>query len=384
MRWTGTDRRTLLKGLAATALLLRTGGGAHGAGPGPYYLSSIATAPDAYGAAVFDAAGSIVATIDLPARGHGGCFRPRGTEAIVFARRPGDFAVVFDRRSGTILHTLHCPDDRHFYGHGVFDADGRLLHTTENDYDAGRGVIGVWDASRDYARVGEFDSGGIGPHEIVLMPDGRTLAVANGGLLTHPDTGRHKLNVPEMRPSLVLIDSADGRLVQRVELPRELHKLSIRHLAVTPSRQAAVAMQYEGPEGDSPPLVFIWSGGGPRLLEAPPAVQSRMRNYTGSIAAGRDGRTFAVTAPRGGLTAFWSADGRFLGAADMTDVCGVAAAARTGAFVLSSGTGDRAVYGAGDVRAGRPLPASQLRWDNHIAALADDPAIPAAGADAIR
>ncbi|MCK0317313.1 DUF1513 domain-containing protein, partial [Salmonella sp. 15E65] len=79
---------------------------------------------------------------------------------------------------------------------------------------------------------GEFDSGGIGPHEVVLMPDGKTLCVANGGILTHPDYGKLELNLDTMRPSLAYIDAASGELLEKVELEPALHRLSIRHLAL--------------------------------------------------------------------------------------------------------------------------------------------------------
>ncbi len=42
------------------------------------------------------------------------------------------------------------------------------------------------------------------------MPGGRRLVVANGGLRTHPDTGRETLNPDDMSPNLALIDLATG------------------------------------------------------------------------------------------------------------------------------------------------------------------------------
>ena len=79
---------------------------------------------------------------------------------------------------------------RHFYGHGCLSADKSVLFTTENDYDAVKGVIGIRDA-KDFQSVGEYSSYGIGPHDIHLMPDGKTLVVANGGIQTHPDFSSH-------------------------------------------------------------------------------------------------------------------------------------------------------------------------------------------------
>ena len=80
--------------------------------------------------------------------------------------------------------------DRHFFGHGVFSADGKLLYTTENDYDGARGVIGVRDATDGYQQIGEFPAHGMEPHDIQLLADGRTMVIANGGIRTHPDSAR--------------------------------------------------------------------------------------------------------------------------------------------------------------------------------------------------
>ena len=73
-------------------------------------------------------------------------------------------------------------------------------------------MIGIRDAEDGYRQIGEFASQGIGPHELVLMPDGGTLAVANGGIRTHPDNDRAMLNLDTMQPSLAYLDLASGRL----------------------------------------------------------------------------------------------------------------------------------------------------------------------------
>ena len=39
------------------------------------------------------------------------------------------------------------------------------------------------------------------------------LTIANGGIKQHPDTGRARLNIDHMEPSLVIVDLSDGRLV---------------------------------------------------------------------------------------------------------------------------------------------------------------------------
>ena len=119
---------------------------------------------------------------------------------MVFARRPGSFALAFDihDRRAPVLFTT--PANRHFYGHGVFSRDGRLLYATEHDNETRDGLIGVYNATGGYKRIGEMPTYGIGPHEVILLSDGKTLAVANGGIETHIETGREKLNLSSMQP----------------------------------------------------------------------------------------------------------------------------------------------------------------------------------------
>ena len=73
----------------------------------------------------------------------------------------------------------------------------------------GAGLIGVWARADAYHRLDEFSSGGIGPHEILRLPSGN-LAVANGGIRTHPETGRKKLNLDTMRPNLTVLSPTGG------------------------------------------------------------------------------------------------------------------------------------------------------------------------------
>jgi hypothetical protein len=140
------------------------------------------------------------------------------------------------------------------------------------------------------------------------MPDGATLVAANGGIRTHPDTERAKLNLDSMRLSLAYLDLASGRLRDAFGLAPRLHRLSIRHLAVNRDGLVAVAVQYEGSGRDRVPLVGLHDGGAIRLLDAPAAIERRMRQYAGSVAFDRSGRMLAVSCPRGNLITFWDAE----------------------------------------------------------------------------
>ena len=68
------------------------------------------------------------------------------------------------------------------------------------------------------------------PHEAMLLGDD-VICVANGGIETHPDFGREKLNLSTMKPNVAFIDRLTGDLISLRELPPDLHQVSLRHLA---------------------------------------------------------------------------------------------------------------------------------------------------------
>ena len=373
-------RRGFLLSLAGSALAgfgLRAAAARGSAGP--LYVGCRIDDDGRYFTSGFRADGQTVFDLQLPGRGHAISFRPGSAHCVVYARRPGRFAVVLDAAEGVALQRIDAAAGRHFYGHGTYSADGRYLLTTENDYDAGRGVIGVRDALDGYRQLSELPSFGIGPHEATLLPDGKTLAIANGGVRTHPDYDRLELNLDSMAPSLAYLELADGRMLGAVQLPQRLHQLSIRHVAVNAAGLVAVAMQYEGSKRDRVPLVGLHDGQGEiRLLEAPPEILRRMRRYTGAIAFDPGGELLAVSSPRGNLFTFWDArSGGLLHHVELADGCGLTPAETTGAFIVSDGRGQILRV---EPRAGRqsPIPIADrlvTPWDNHLTttALPDPP-----------
>jgi hypothetical protein len=233
-------------------------------------------------------------------------------------------------------------------------------------------VIGVYDAEAGYVRVGEWGSGGIGPHELRVLPDG-TLLVANGGILTHPDAPRAKLNLDTMAPSLAYLHGRTGALLHAHRLPPHRHRLSIRHLDVNANGWVGVALQYEGPSHERAPIAAFQRGNGPlRLAEMPPGLARRCRNYGGAACFDVAGGVLAVSAPRGDLVTFWDlATRRPLHVADVPDGCGVARGPAPGTFYVSSGQGG--VFGVDVRRRTRHVldgvRADSRRWDNHLLAL---------------
>lgn len=312
--------------------------------------------------ACFDSTGRELFSTVLPSRGHDMAQRPGSPEVVVFARRPGDWAVAVNARTGAVDGSFAAVSNRRFCGHGAFTRDGRLLFATESNEQTGEGVIGIYDAAASYTRVGEFPSYGIGPHDLAVSPDGTELVLANGGLRTDAATGRDVLVDGDAAPNLVRIDWASGRLNGLVELDPRLRKLSIRHLAARSDGTTAFGCQHQGDEDDLPPLVgLVTKSGKVRFLESPEIELSRMKNYVGSVEFNRDGSLVAATSPHGGQVMMWSMQNlKFARSVTKTDVCGIAPAA--GGFLASSGNS-----GIENLEGGRSKPMLLgYVWDNHL------------------
>lgn len=355
------DRRDFLKAAGAAFLSSLTPAAfADTLAADAVFVSAYQRRDGAYGAAVLSEDGKILHTVDLPDRGHDITFDPVSGRSVVFARQPGTFFVAFDHAGRTPPVTVESLAGRHFFGHGVFSPDGALLYTTENDFDNAAGMVGVYDARNGFARIGEFPTYGVGPHELLLLGDGRTIAIANGGIETHPDFGRAKLNLSTMQPSYVLVDRLSGDLLEKHELPPELHQLSIRHMDADETGVVWFGCQHEGPATERPALVGrAVRGKELELIAMPEDVLAGFRNYIGSVAANRDAGTVAVTSPQGNSCAvIQAATGRVVEVSHLTEVCGVAPD-RAG-FMFTTGTG--AIVEPD----GRSSKDDGYVWDNHV------------------
>jgi hypothetical protein len=285
--------------------------------------------------------------------------------AVFVGRRPSRESYLIDSRDGTLLQILASPPDRHFYGHGVFHASGDWFYTTENDTaDAGRGVLGVYRVEeRQLVRADEHSTHGIGPHQLLWMPDGETLVIANGGIRTEADS-REMMNLDAMEPSLVLL-RRDGTLISKEQLPEQMN--SVRHLAVAADGTVVSGQQYEGDPMDPVPLLAIKRPGQPFQAFPLGEVQRQtMNQYTASLAIHDHLRLLAVTAPRGNKVFIWDLDSAALREEiHLPDCAGVAAV--TQGFVVSSGQGRcRLLDCSGErvVSTALQLPAGL--WDNHL------------------
>ena len=367
---------TLASGLLAAPAFAVAGGK-----DSPLFLSAASDADDNHWVIGFRNTGGVIGQAfrqKLPARAHHIAIHEGQGIFVVLARRPDRYLWVGDLHTGANLAQIEVPFERHLYGHGVFNADGSRFYTTENAWqlingDSGR--VMTWHVSRagdsvSLTRDVEFPSYGVGPHELLLKQQENILVVANGGIRTHPDRDREKLNLDSMQPSLAYIDAASGNLMEQHFPDSAWHKNSIRHLDMNMAGQVVMGMQYEGEPFERVPLVAIHSPGKPlRELWAPEPQQGQMSQYVGSVRFDASGRFFAATCPRGNLVTIWDAEGgEMVNALRSRDGCGICAV--SDGFVYTAGTGRISHYDpARDSITELDVTATgNVFWDNHLSA----------------
>jgi hypothetical protein len=352
------DRRSFLRaaGLGFAAALAPRGAEALAKTDAIFAAAYMAEA-DSYGVALLAESGAEISRIPLPDRGHDVTHDPNSTHAVAFARRPGTFALVFDTAAGKPVKLIESAEDRHFFGHGVFSPDGRLLYVAENDFDNYAGMIGLYDVRWGYAKVGEFPAHGMDTHDVQLMEGGRYLAIANGGIKQHPDTGRAKLNIDHMEPSLAIVDLRDGRLVEKHAMPDDIRQLSTRHMDIDASGRVWFGCQFEGARNRRPQLLGSFRRGEDvRFLEMPEPLLAGFDNYVGSVAVNRQAGLVAISSPKGGQWAAFDVEtGKLAYEERIPGVCGLAV--EPPGFLRSTEHGE---FGAAT---------SAIAWDNHITRL---------------
>jgi hypothetical protein len=354
------NRRAVLRAGAAGAfsLLVPLSGRAD---QRPAYVAARREADGSYAAIVLDEGGDVLFREALDGRGHDIALSPDRRLAVYFARRPGRFALVVDLEKRARRLAFAPPPGRHFYGHGFFSSDGKLLYATESGPDDD-GALGVYDVAAGFLRVDAYSTGGIGPHEALILPDRQTVVVANGGMLTHPDDERLVLNLAAMEPSLAYIDLATSDIVDRVGLAADLHQVSLRHMGIDGAGAVWVGGQYQGPPVDQVPLVVRHvRGSEPVPIAASPSVYSSLRQYVGSVSPNADGSLVATTSPRGGVVIEWeAATGNVVSTRKLADVCGVAPEETGSGFLVSDGFGQ--LHDEAGLVRGYP----DTAWDNHL------------------
>ena len=258
-------------------------------------------------------------------------------DVVVMGRRPSERFWVLDTATGQVKFSINAVKNRHFYGHACYSLDGSKLYVTENDTLSLEGKIGVYATDSGYKKLAEFDSYGIGPHELIMHPDGETLVIANGGIKTEK-ASREELNLDTMHPSLVYINCHNGSLLDQI-IP-EHNQMSVRHLAMHDDGTVMIGIQFQGEKHINVPLVLTHKRGDINFtpLTMPDNQWQRFHQYIASVAVDSERNLLCVTTPIGGCAAIFDLTTRALISSVSLPDC-------AGASVYSRKTG------SGDVKA---------------------------------
>lgn len=306
----------------------------------------------------------------LPARGHATACCSKQPSLVAVARRPGDWLVIIDLEDPQAPNQVIKPGKhRHYFGHAVFDESQNYLYTTENDFLRGRGVIGVYERLSDYKKVAEFESYGIGPHELKFLPDSDLLIVANGGILTYPDQPRKKLNLDTMHSSLVYIHAKTGQLIDQVYASHP--QSSLRHFDILPDKTVAVGIQqqtvgFSHIASTVPLIVTHRMNETLQNLSADEAHWRKYQAYVAGIRAHNREPIVCATTPRGHLASFWHLSSRrLISQVNLEDVSGVVFDDQRQRFMLTTGYGKVAVVDHLTGQVERLVNVDDVQWDNH-------------------
>ena len=240
--------------------------------------------------------------VPLPTRPHG-LYPEADGSLLVVGVRPGAWLMRIDA-AGTVSRQINLENEAssaRLNGHVIASLRGDALYTTETDFKTGRGRIGVRDPVT-LAKIDEWDSHGLEPHQLLLDGDGN-LMIANGGIPRTPADKKYDLH--RMDASLVRLDGSNGKLLRQWKLDDP--RLSLRHLAWsrTPSGKAylGVAMQAEhegAAQRASAPILAVLDG---EQLTVP-TRSGDGAGYAGDIAAAYNGG-FALSSNQVGLAQLW-------------------------------------------------------------------------------
>lgn len=229
---------------------------------------------------------------------HGVCTHPPRQNLLVCCEKKGPNGAIVDIEQLAMVKKLPLPENRSFYGHCAFSADGSQLFTTEVLNDTKEGLITIRDGESGEI-TGEFPSFGQAPHECQLLDDGQTLVVSNGGG-----------NRNGAMPNIAYIDMNTQKLIKQ-EKPSSF-SINTGHFAVAPDGAlVVVSAPREGRANDDLGGVSIQPSGKPlRTVSSPKKTVNNMIGEALSVAT-FDEQTI-VTHPDGDMITVWSMKNRAL------------------------------------------------------------------------
>lgn len=234
---------------------------------------------------------------DITFFGHGLAINPARPNLAVVTEKHGPGACEVDLSARRVTRALKAHEGCQFYGHGAFSPDGRQLYLVESLLEDGSydGVITVRDGATFEIQT-TLPSHGRAPHDCLMIDNGATLVVTNGGGPAGSGDS----------PCVTYVDLKTHKLKHRLALAAP--GLNAGHLAMTSRGDLVlVSAPREGTDTSSPEAVggiSFYSPGG-ALQTADASICRRMRMETLSVAIHEPSMVVAATNPDADLVTFW-------------------------------------------------------------------------------
>ena len=291
---------------------------------------------------VFDINGKLICDVKLDTRAHDSIFIRELNKIVIISRRPKNLIYVLDLNKNRVVNKIVAPNNRHFYGHGVFSNKYKLMFVTENNFsfdDERAGSIGIYDPYKNFKRVGEYLSYGIGPHELKIN-NNNNLIIANGGLLTNPDYPRIILNLSNISSNISDIDISSGNQNEKFFLDIKLKNHSIRHIDLDNQGNIFGACQVYNKLEKSGSLVFLKKNNTAHFFKIKKELINKIQQYTGSIKVDTNSRELYATFPKGNRLLVWNYKKNVLiKNIKLNDVCGLAVDKKKNNVYITNGNG---------------------------------------------
>jgi hypothetical protein len=238
------------------------------------------------------------ALADMRFLGHGITIDPLKPDHAAVFEKKGKGACYVDLKKLEVVKRITTEKNQHFYGHGAYSADASLLYAAEALLDdAYKGMLVVRDG-RTFKHLGEFPTYGTAPHDCMLLEDGKTMVITNGGGLIDSDD----------MPCVTYVDVATEKLLDKIEL--ESPRFNTGHLAMTAKHDLAVVSAPRDGLGklkEHLGAVSLKPAGEPmRTMTEPEDVVGRMLGEALSVVINESDGTVACTHPDGGQLSMWN------------------------------------------------------------------------------
>ena len=240
---------------------------------------------------------------DIGFLGHG--FTPRldRPEVVMITEKHGEGCVEYDLKQGKVLRRVAAAPGREFYGHSAFSPDGKLWYCTEAETGNGSydGVLSVRDANTLELRDKMFPTHGVAPHDCILIDEGATVVITNGGgPVDHADEPA----------SVAYVDVKTGNA--RKLLTFKNPKINAGHIAMSSKGElVCVSAPRDGIESTSPDFrgaISFYHPDRDEFITADDPIREKMKSETLSVAFDEVTRVVAATNPAGNLVTFWDFD----------------------------------------------------------------------------